>query len=212
MRSKEGRGWITINEAKSIVSRYGIALGAEFEELLELFHELGVIIHLTNTSILREIIVTKPQWLMIALCKIIRDDSQHGFDIGAVTDAGLLSDVNTLIESGLASIDLLEFVWKKREVHFLLDLMRTTLLMSDWHFGEERLYLIPSMLKSSTQARRGGHTSLLQNKADCLFDFSETFCPYGLFERLICLCVAHSGRMRTTKAPKLTNSLATGML
>ena len=63
---------------------------------------------------------------------------------------GVLDDVNLLFESGILSRDLADFIWDPlnfpkifskygtimSQVDFLIDLMRRTMLLGDWKFGE----------------------------------------------------------------------------
>lgn len=88
----------------------------------------------------------------------------------------------------------------------MLELMKQTLLLSDWEFGvaacSEDLYLVPSMLKSDTV-----DVSRFEGRYSAVFDFSETFLPHGLYERLLCLCVAHSATVEGTNEPILTNKI-----
>ena len=84
----------------------------------------------------------------------------------------------------------------------MLDLMKHTLLLSDWEFAvsscSEELYLVPSMLRAD-----GVDTTSYEGKYAAVYDFCETFLPDGLFERLLCLCVAHSATVDGTKEPIL---------
>ena len=73
-----------------IASKLGLSRH-EQEIALGLFHERGLIIHLTATETLRNIVVIKPQWLIDALGKVIRDSSFH-VDIAQYKGAGLEED------------------------------------------------------------------------------------------------------------------------
>jgi len=50
--------------------------------------------------------------------------------------------------------------------------------------SEEKYFLVPSLLKDKDTEEANG--------LECVFDFSDNFLPIGVFERLICLCVAHA--------------------
>uniref|UniRef100_A0A6S7ZPH3 non-specific serine/threonine protein kinase n=1 Tax=Aplanochytrium stocchinoi TaxID=215587 RepID=A0A6S7ZPH3_9STRA len=208
MLAKKNKAWVKMKNVKSVVKQYGITSAEELDEMLRFYHELGVLLHLTNTAVLTDIVVIRPQWLINALCMIVRDEHVHKFDMDEMENVGLLDDVKSLLADGLASRDLIEYIWRDDEVDFLLDLMRTTMLMSDWQFNDERQYLIPSMLTAPGKRVTPSESYTSQNPS-CMFDFSETFLPFGFFERLICLFVAHSGRQRNSREAVLSNSSGT---
>ena len=54
-------------------------------------------------------------------------------------------------KSALASQDFIEYIWKNDELEFFVDLMKRTLLMSEWNFNKERYYLVPSLLRDRFQ-------------------------------------------------------------
>lgn len=159
--------------------------GQEQEMALEFF-ERGLTIHLTATVTLRNVVIIKSQWLIDALGKVIRDSSIHVRQEN-FQKFGLEKDAKTLFEEeeGIASRDLLEHLWYNDRTEFLIDLMKRTMLMSN--YGKDK-FLIPSLLKKRDDAK-------LSNSA-CLFNFSETFLPHGLFQRLVCLCVEYVERTR----------------
>mmetsp|Transcript_29003 Transcript_29003/g.35816 ORF Transcript_29003/g.35816 Transcript_29003/m.35816 type:complete len:325 (-) Transcript_29003:238-1212(-) len=174
----------------------GIGSSVEQETALALFHERGLLIHLTSTAILKDIVVIKPQWLVDALGKVICDGNLH-IDKDQFKHVGLEEDLKATFEKGLASRDFLEYVWKGEceleQVDFFLDLMERTMLLSKWHFSENELYLIPSLLNDSFVETEN------INGLRCVIDFSNTFLPNGVFQRLLCLCVAHSTRGKDNK-------------
>mmetsp|Transcript_15871 Transcript_15871/g.20336 ORF Transcript_15871/g.20336 Transcript_15871/m.20336 type:complete len:822 (+) Transcript_15871:462-2927(+) len=178
-------------DIRDIGLEVGISNSIEQEAALALFHERGLLIHLTSTLVLKNIVVIKPQWLIVVLSKVICDGNLH-IDKDQFKHVGLEEDLKATFEKGLASRDFLEYVWKGEceleQVDFFLDLMQRTMLLSKWIFSKNELYLIPSLLedylveKETIKGRR------------CVIDFSNNFLPIGVFQRLLCLCVAHSVR------------------
>jgi len=137
------------------------------------------------------------------LCLVIRDsmhveNKTHGYDMGEINKLGLATDLQRLLEIGICSHDLLEYLWKTH-FRFLLDLARRTLLMSDWGFDHEPSCLIPCMITSSKKYDNAESEYGLS----FVFDFSQTFFPLGVFQRLVCLCVSYSRLYTTSQAPTL---------
>jgi len=138
--------------------------------------------------------------LISAIAKVIRDKTLHSHDAVEVKRVGLSEDLKMLQEEGLASRDILEYFWESKETPFFVDLMTRTLLMSRWHFHEEEVYLVPSLLSHSDNENPSG--------IKAVFDFSSGFLPNGLFQRLICLAVSHSSRTSAKEKPVLFKNFA----
>jgi len=188
--------WLKLQSVRKLGKEAGIKSLSEIDVMLELFHELGVLVHLTATANLKDIIVTNAQWLVDSISKVIRDGEIHRYsdkEEAEIENAGIMDDVNRLFKNALASRDLFDYFWDRDAVEFLLDLMRRTLLMGDWKFGNEKdLYLIPSML-TDVDPNGWSNTQLDEKKLyQCWFEPSIGFLPIGVFERLICLAIAHS--------------------
>ena len=183
----ESKGWISLEDAKKIAEREEVDTDSttELQEMLSLFHELGVIIHFTATESLRSFVTTNPQWLIDSISKIIRDRKTHKFDTSVIESVGLTDDANMLYSQGVASRDLLEYLWGKNETQFLIDLTHRLLLLGPWNDDkDDTLYLIPSMV-SNSRAEEVEPTGM-----KCMIEFE--ILPSGILERLICLCVHYS--------------------
>ena len=185
--TEESNGpWIPIATVKEFAVELGITTDAELDSMLEMYHELGVIIHFNSTNALQEVVVINPQWLIDEISKIIRDKEIHGHDVRELAAAGLEDDYNELNANAIASFDLLLYFWGKDKQQFFIDLMRHTLLLSDWNYGYDRsdkAYLIPSLLEESEEVP----TLNPEELHICKFDFAEGFLPDGCFQRLLCL-------------------------
>ena len=109
---------------------------------------------------------------------------------------GLKEDVERMMNDGILSRDLLEYMWPRGQVDFLLDLMRHTMLCSSYRFavGEsnDTFYLVPSLLPKAYQ-HPNEMSQFNENAYTFIADFSRTFLPIGVFERLLCMCVTYSG-------------------
>jgi len=189
LSKRELVSYLQLSDIRETAERFGITSNQEVEEAIALFNNRGMIVHLDATETLRNLVIIKPQWLINRLSNLIRDDSLHKFDESEFDGVQLGEDLRKLFTTGLASLDLLEYIWDGEQVEFLLDLMERTLLLSQWKFDDESGYLIPSLLK-------GIYTDKVEGLR-FTFDFSRGFLPYGVFQRLLCLLV---GRISLEKS------------
>jgi len=195
------RPFIDLSEAKRVAAELGINDFIQIEAMLDLFHELGMVIHFTATPILNDIITLIPQWLIDNISKVIRDRDLHQHENQNIALAGLENDVRELFQNALASQDLLEYMWGNQNYNFFIDLMRRTLLLSDYGFSKDQPYfLIPSLLRNNQD---NNNNPRCQGKFHCVFDFSEGWLPNGVFQRLVCLLVAHSAGLNVANEPYL---------
>jgi len=155
----------------------------EWEQMLEFFHRLGIILYLTNNETLSERIVTDPKWLMSSLGKVIRDKDLHFKDKAekkAVRDLKLLTPFNELKIAGFVSKPLFDFFYPvEKDQTYLMQLMEVSLLMCKW---KTDVFLVPSL----APVRKDPSKS--ENGSVCYLQFD--YLPGGLFERLVCICVA----------------------
>mmetsp|Transcript_9725 Transcript_9725/g.12145 ORF Transcript_9725/g.12145 Transcript_9725/m.12145 type:complete len:566 (+) Transcript_9725:2-1699(+) len=195
--------WLRLSKVQEIARAAGISDHNEVQKMLHLYHQLGMVVHLTSTQTLADVVVTNPQWLLNSISLVIRDSEIHSFErMDELENAGLKEDVERLFTRGLVSRDLLLFLWDREQVNFLLDLMKHTMLLSEWDFGsEDNLYLVPSLLKDRDSNNR-------LEGLECFLDFSEDYLPIGTFQRLICLCVTHSSRLADSAEPTLAHNYA----
>lgn len=64
--------------------------------------------------------------------QLVRDITVHKVNWQKFKQAGVYKDAKRLYMHGLASRDLLEYLWSTSQTAFLIDLMRAALLLSDW--------------------------------------------------------------------------------
>ena len=190
--------WLTMARGRQIGKTNYVSSAVEMDSLLDFFHELGVLVHFTKTQALYDTIILYPEWIVQEMAKVIRDSSIHTFDMKAIRSLKLDSDLEELFKFGLASVDLLEYFWGSDSINFMLDLMRSLALASDWKFGgKETKYFIPSMVQESKK-------SLPKPEGlRAVFDFSKFYLPNGVFERVVCGCVEQSGRAQGVSEPVL---------
>ncbi|GBG25973.1 F-box/WD repeat-containing protein 7 [Hondaea fermentalgiana] len=194
--------------------------GDQTDELLEFFHELGMLVHLRVTDSLHDKVVLNPQWLLDKLSRVIADEihvkqMRHNREL---QQAGLKKDFAILRKRGVATLSLLEFLWNGEEVEYLREFMQETMLISDWAFPEEALtrgrqseplYFVSSLLKNSADASLDEAVADMDIGLTCVLDFSKFFLPDGVFARLLSLCVQYSGDTGPRRrAPQLAGDQA----
>ena len=180
----------------------------EVQDMLTLFHELGVLLYFSASEALRSRVITDPQWLIDSMGQIVRDSATHGYDTSRLKELGLQRDMKDLFELGIVSRDVLDFLWEKDQVDYLVALMEHLFLMSRWKYdaGEE-LYLLPPMIpakqrrtttfvkrKKDANARKRGQGSKISISKGTSpgIEFTFKFLPSGVFERIVCLCIAYT--------------------
>ena len=197
---QKNKSWVRLTEVKVLGEEKGIKSSVELSEMLSLFHQLGMLLYFDATQILQEIVTIRPQWLIDAFSKVIRDRTLHGFDQEDMEEVGLAGDAERLFAEGVVTRDLLSHLWDGYQVEFLLELMRSLMLLSWWSFGEgEEKYLVPSMvpLAKTPPEMRG---------IRCNITFQ--FLPNGVFERILCLLVDYSSKQNSLGKPTLSVNAA----
>lgn len=171
----------------------------EVLQMLRFFHQLGVILFFSNSSALRGIITIHPQWLMDELVKVVRDHDVHLYDNHDLRQKGLEKDLETFRQDAIISRDLLVYFWGSR-ANFLIELMRSLLLLSSWNFKSlpDEFYLIPSMVP-----KRPAVVTANSGPYGATFALRFDFIPAGVFERIVCLCVQYSAHLKSESEPLL---------
>jgi len=201
MLDNKEKSWFSLKETKSIAADYGILSAIEVSEMLSLFNELGVLVHLTATATLSDIVTTNPQWLIDKISKVILDRRFH-LDTNKFRSVGLREDAERLYETAVASGDLLEYLWGRQHTPFFLDFMRRTFLLSDYRFNGKKRFLIPSMLDQAESPLTTKKMPRPKRKErQFSIDFPSDHLPSGVFERIVCLCVSNSSNVEKPFLP-----------
>ncbi|GBG25716.1 Hypothetical Protein FCC1311_019352 [Hondaea fermentalgiana] len=171
--------------------------------MLKYMHELGVLVHLTTgqNDALRQIVVIRPQWLLDTLSRVICDPDvghmrEHKKKLLYHTNDGNEEELPVELEDaldewadrGVASRDLLEWLWQREPIDYLTALMNSMLLAcpSPWigNGDEEGALLIPSLLRGVDDAtREEALRGLGDQRALAYIEFAVL--PQGVFQRLI---------------------------
>lgn len=178
----EDKFFLSHKKASKLAKETGITTRDEVQEVLQFFHQHGLLVYLDATLNLAKVVTLNPQWLVDRISQVIRDTTLHGLDDDTLEVTGLKLDAERLATKGIISRDLLEQFWHKSHFDFLLDLMKQTMLISEYKFGNEKDYLVPSMIK-----QKCGEFEC--EKYRLAVDFKSSFLPKGMFERVLCLFV-----------------------
>lgn len=192
--------WLSLATVRETVKDFLPPSWPEFEEMLKLFHELGIILHFTATAALSEVVILDPQWLIDSFSKVIFDADIHTVQgIQELEKMNLVNEAIILSREGIVTRDLLEFLWEKESVEFLLDLMRRLLLIGNWNFKDsDEQYLIPSMVASPLPKRIS-----LEEGEGVRSEFVFEYLPNGVFERVVCMFVDYSSTKEASVKPRL---------
>ena len=194
--------WISRTSFVALSRKNQVNAAEEVANMLGFFHELGVLLYFDFTQSLQELVTMKPKWLFSAISKVVRHSSIHRLDKEFVESNNIQEDITRAETSALVSRDLLEILWEGKQVEFLLDLMRSLLLLSTWNFAtSDELFLVPSLLE-----QRAENQEVEKERYTCLLNFD--FLPDGIFERMVCLWVDYSSSKSTSMEPSLKNGYA----
>lgn len=228
--TKYKKPYIKLEKFKEIALSLKVKDETEAMNMLQTFSDLGLVLHLTQTTALQNMIVLKPQWLITNFGRIIRDEKLHEHNKKFVKRNNLEDDVVHLFQDGLVSEDFLLMVWKEHELEYLLDMMKQTLMLSDWTFknssvanSEKIYYFVPSLVTGSRDIEDydGNENFNEAMKEKLTYDefinkyeniqnfafFQFKYLPDGVFDRLICLCVAHSNLLKVQSPPIISKGV-----
>eukprot|EP00924_Labyrinthula_sp_SR-Ha-C_P005927 snap_masked-scaffold_14-processed-gene-9.0-mRNA-1 protein AED:0.45 eAED:0.53 QI:0/-1/0/1/-1/1/1/0/929 len=207
----------------SITYKCGIE-GENIDEMLDFLSERGLIIHFSIPVGLRKFIILDPQFLIDGMTQVIYDPSFHK---DPQFDDHLLDDFRHFIDSRIISKELLFSIWKKKghkdEVcNLFLSIMKASLLVSKYEFGMKEQFLIPQLfdfadsgVATAEELDEEEDFSGLFFMIDFSGDFSDVnencvkFLPFGLFEKLICLCIGYSAKVSQSTKPSIKQGKAT---
>eukprot|EP00511_Aplanochytrium_stocchinoi_P011372 CAMPEP_0204874918 /NCGR_PEP_ID=MMETSP1348-20121228/44457_1 /ASSEMBLY_ACC=CAM_ASM_000700 /TAXON_ID=215587 /ORGANISM="Aplanochytrium stocchinoi, Strain GSBS06" /LENGTH=544 /DNA_ID=CAMNT_0052031037 /DNA_START=1 /DNA_END=1635 /DNA_ORIENTATION=+ len=199
LMEERGKAWVSLLDVYKIGTINGLR-NSEIDVMLRFFSDTGVLVYLSSTEVLRSMVILEPQWLTNQLGKVIRNREVHALsenesDAKAIQESGY----EKFLVSGFASHNLLSCLWKdKQTTDFMMELMRHTLLMSDWN----EYFIIPCMnmnIESNINIGKG---------PKCSFCFSGSILPDEVFHRLVCLCVDYSSYIYGAKEPLIGGNQA----
>ena len=194
---RTNKNWITRVQVDEIGKDYGIVQAKEINEMLKLFHELGLLLYLTGTETLQTLVTLHAQWVITSVAKIVHDPKLHTTNDSRLAEIGLEKDMKLFQNSGVLSRDLLEYFWDKTQVDFLLELTQNLLLLSTFAFqSREEGFLVPAMIQVPSYIK-------LEDFEGATFAFNFSFLAEGVFERLVCLSINYVSNLKSLPSPVL---------
>ncbi|GBG34317.1 Leucine-rich repeat serine/threonine-protein kinase 2 [Hondaea fermentalgiana] len=172
----------------------------DVDKMLKYMHELGVLVHLTTgqNDVLRKYVVIRPQWLLKNLSRVICDPKMNHMKKHKKKllhreklPRNLRDPLNDWSNRGVASRELLEWLWQGQPIDYLTALMDSMLLAcpSPWIGDYEKLdkegaLLVPSLLQPVEEAVK--KKVLEHSRREFALAYIEfTVLPKGVFQRFI---------------------------
>ena len=210
---KRGHKCISLEEAKEIAKACDINEDKEIETLMDYLHDLRSLIHFRDNADLNNLVVLDPQWLVDVFKRVITVKPYDPYDR---KEENFLTLWCKLEEEGILDDELLAHVWgplfdKEDEQTFqiLIEIMKKFSLLCPWPLGgENKSYLVPSMLRSHPpeEALR----LVKKAKVPPLFvKFLNGQVPPDLFPRLVVqFCQWVKDECKILEQPKLFHEFA----
>jgi len=205
----------SLREVNALGDRFGVRRG-EVIEMLQFFNEIGALVHFNTTEHLRVTVITQPQWILDKLSKVIADEIhvEKIYYDPELKERVLTEAFDRLRNMGIASREMLSFLWEDEKVDFLIDFMKATLLLSDWKFDGNPEYLVTSLLIEDggdrdallTEGNRIDKTEFAGGLS-CALDFAAFYLPDGVFQRLVPICAEYSAGDPNSITPKLSKHM-----
>ena len=191
---------LTYEQVNDIAQTCGVAQ-CEVPSLLNFYHQLGVFIHYKNIKSLSTIIISKPQWLVEQLCKLLMPESNCSKRSEFTTQWEWLTEKGILLQT------LCENVWEdcgwKGGTQALADLLEhfnlakkidICSLPKNVQCNEKYAYFIPCVLKAQLQEgpyqeRQETSQKALKKAATLHIVFNTGCIPPGFFVNLAALMI-----------------------
>lgn len=179
----------TYNKVLSLAhKKCGLNEDTDVPELLSFMQRRGVLVHLTCTGPLRNLVMTHPQWVITNLSRIVCA-RQH---MGGIADEllqeypGLEGDLTDWSSQGLVSQNLLAAFVKRQHAPFFSELMQELLLAcaSPWSMGDECM-LVPSLLPPISLSKLQDILETDFGMEEAVAHIQMSLFSEGLFERCI---------------------------
>jgi len=132
--------YLRMNEVKVMADQCGITSDDEIQQMLRLLHQLGVIVYLTATAALRDVVTVDPQWLIDNILKVIPrgNDPEWAETLDGLKKADMYKDWKELLKTAIVNRNLLEYFWDAdgNDADFMIDLLQRAMIMCKWDFGK----------------------------------------------------------------------------
>ncbi|GBG16298.1 Hypothetical Protein FCC1311_117732, partial [Hondaea fermentalgiana] len=165
----------------------------DVHSMLAYMHRVGVLVHLSacQADVLRQYVVIRPQGLLQILSKVICEPSRKtahadNLQYGEGIPNNLREALKAWKGRGVASRDLLKWLWEGKPLDYLIELMKSLMMACPWddeEVGPDSL-LLPSLLQSvGDEKKRKALEKLSTQRVLAYIEFA--ILPKGLFQRFI---------------------------
>lgn len=190
---------------------------------LKFLNHRGLITYFSEPAEVSNFITLDPQWLIDGITTIVFDPKEHP---APKFSSKYGRKYRKFMETQVITGDLLRDIWKKKgynaeEQGFFRGVMLKALLMCKYDFNKKESYLVPSLVspsqfhsreekKKATPGYEGPFFVIDFSgdyKKEVVLDDGEKFVrflPYGMLERLICLCISHSATYDESLLPEIS--------
>ncbi|GBG24001.1 Leucine-rich repeat serine/threonine-protein kinase 1 [Hondaea fermentalgiana] len=193
----QDKDYLSLDDVERLATKKCHISKEDVSKMLKYMHELGVLVHLTTGQhdVLRQIVVIRPQWLLENLSRVICDPRMNHMKRHkkkllhqGKLPRNLRDALDVWSERGVASRQLLEWLWQGQPVDYLVELMHAMLLAcpSPWieDVDEDGALLIPSLLQPvKNDVRTKALCGLGEQRALAYIEFKVL--PKGVFQRFI---------------------------
>lgn len=204
---RQGRFYMSIDEVSQMAKEEcSVDDHGEFNEMLQLYHQHGAIMHRPNCAQLATVVLTKPQWLIGALKRLIHIQFPTEEDQEA---APFHDSWQRLQAEGVLEDQLIDYVWTDYAQHksVLIDLMQKMdllcpRLLADPVANQDVSYYMPSLLQIKPNHEEFCESLSQERDSEVLaLCFSKSHLPLDFFSRLLVrcllLCPFHPSLFRT---------------
>lgn len=190
----------------------------DMKAALELFHELGYIVYVTDIDELKDTVITDTLSFYRIMFRLIFTEDLAVFNL---TDARKQHPdaVEEMLKTGVLDQEFLDYLWMgetrlnlsgdisekeaKNAKQFFLEYAQLNLILSTFNFNNKKRYIVPSMIPVNTDivaATREKYEDGMNLK--CKFQF-KGYLTLGVFERLLCLCIQFASSQENSLEPIL---------
>ncbi|XP_078605300.1 uncharacterized protein LOC144878523 [Branchiostoma floridae x Branchiostoma japonicum] len=203
IKSKKQDGnlrYLSMDHVQKIAKEKANLTPARLTRALKYLHEIGEIVHFSDSPQLSNFVFHKPQWLMDVFKLVYKPVERFDERFASISDADLKDMVKDFSSRGTVSEKMIRCLWKqmnlsKQEESMLICLLQKFYLCfqipttenADPHIPVSRVYHFPWLLKASAPRlfRQCWKQKISSDEEVLMVVFQlQNYCPVGLFETL----------------------------
>ena len=190
---------LSLREVKVVAGRCGVE-AAHVLQVLRLLHQLGSLVFYDEPA-LRDLVVLEPQWLVMAVARVIRDYDLHAVQKDREARA-LGSQWLMLTKEGQLTKPLLDLLWAEytgvqRRVLLAL-LLKFGLACPLPNYEGQPIYLVPSVLPSKALPNSAPPAVASFATLKTTLSNKLPFLPEALWARLLVKCAQFDAMLRAS--------------